>query len=407
MNYKYILIILNLAFLTFGGMLEARQPYHGTITVGPDSAKVSEANIVNLVKDLRTTAIEDLIPIYTPTSAVSLDLNLRGLLANASFPANSNTLTLTLPNQGISVSFTGSTRDESIVLMKDFLKSNGNGNPKIFKAYAKFSPIDPIAGNPNSLMAMMAQSDYDFGRLSPLSGCNCCWSAQPIVHQFQAGVDVGRGLTKGFETTSITLPLRYSYSPDSSHAFIIDVPIKLNKYDGAFSLAESLGLGYRIPLTHQWSVTPTFRLGFGGSVDLAASGAFLATGFVSNFNYKIYDFVFSVTNQVTYFASLPLHLGAINYDYHLYNFVLKNGFALTSCCGIEFCGRRINYGLTFVDSDFQGDTLFIEHYDEVGVFLYTTCLNPCIDYDNLALGFVYQFGQKDYKGYILNMIYQF
>jgi hypothetical protein len=401
MNQKLIIIFLTI----FSCFLEARQPYHGTITVEMESAVVSAPNIGNLVKDLRTSAIEDLIPIYTPTSAVSLGLNLRGLLATAAFAANSNTLTLDIPQAGVSTSFTGSTRDDSVTLMKEFLKSNANG--RIFNAYAKYSPIDPIAGNPNSLMSIMAKYDYAYGRLSPLSGCECCWSSQPILHQFQAGLNVGRGLTKGFETTTITLPLRYSYSRDGQHAFIIDMPITFNKYDGAYSLSQSLGLGYRMPLTCHWSVTPTLRLGFGGSIDLATAGAFAATGIVSNFNYPIWNHVFSLTNQVTYFASLPLHLGDINYDYHLYNFVFKNGFSLVSCCGFELCGRTINYGLTFVDTDFEGDTLFIEHYDEVGVFLYTSGVNRCIDYDSLTLGFVYQFGQKNYKGYLLNMIYQF
>ena len=81
--------------------------------------------------------------------------------------------------------------------------------------------------------------------------------------------------------------------------------------------------------------------------------------------------------------------------------------ALTSCQGVEICGRIINYGLTFVDSDFEGDSLFMEHYDEIGVSLNTSCVNPCIDYDCLSVSFVYQFGQKNYKGYILNMAYQF
>lgn len=407
MKQKIIFIFLNIAIFLLSGMLEGRQPYHGTVTVGADSVTVSDPNIQSLSADLRTSVLEQLLPIYTPTSAVTLQLNLRGLLANAAFAANSTTLTLTLPNQGITTSFFGSTRDESVILMKDFLKTNGNNSSKLFKAYAKYSPIDPIAGNPNSLMAIMAQSDYAFGRLAPQSGCSCCWVAQPIRHQFQVGLDTARGLTHGFETTSITLPLRYSYSPDRLHAFIIDMPITVNKYGGAYSLVESIGFGYRFPLSCQWSLTPTLRIGFGGSCDLSTAGTFIAPGIVSNFNYWICDFVFSLTNQVTYFASLPLHLGSINCDYHLYNFVFKNGFALSSCQGFKVCGRTINYEVTFVDSLFTGDPLYIKHYDEVGVSFNTTYLNPCIDYDCLSVGFVYQYGQRDYKGYILNAVYQF
>lgn len=387
--------------------LEARQPYRARATVGVDSVFVTDPNVNSLMKDLKTASLEQLLPIYTPTSAISIDINLRGIGVITAFAANSTTLTLDIPQIGISTSFTGTTRDDSVTLMKDFLKNAANDNPKFFKAFARYSPIDPIAGNPNSLMAAMAQGDYLFGNLSPLSGCDCCWSAQSIRHQFQVGLNVARGLTETFETTSINIPLRYSYSPDRKHAFIIDMPQTLNKYDGAYSLAGSLGFGFRIPITHQWSLTPTLRFGLGGSADLESGGTFFATGIVSNYNYAFCEYVLSVTNQATYFTSTPLHLGGINCDYHLHNFVFKNGIALTSCQGIEFCCRIFNCKLTFIDSAFVGDSLYMEHYDEIGVSLITYPMNRCIDYDCLSLGIAYQFGQKNYRGYNINAVYQF
>ena len=256
-------------------------------------------------------------------------------------------------------------------------------------------------------MALMAQGDYLLGNLSPLSGCDCCWSAQPIRHQFQVGLNIGRGLVDGYETTSVNIPLRYSYSPNRQSAFIIDMPMILNKYDGAWSFSGSFGLGFRFPINYYWSLTPVVRLGSGGSVDLISGANLLSSGLVSNFNYPIWNHVLTMTNDVTYYTSIPLNLGSINYDYHLHNFVFKNGLALTSCEGFDFCNRMINYKVTFIDSAFDGIPLYMEHYDEVGFYLITSYLNRYIDYDCLSIGFTYRFGQKGYRGYNLDMVYQF
>ncbi|WP_068467172.1 hypothetical protein [Candidatus Protochlamydia phocaeensis] len=167
--------------------------------------------------------------------------------------------------------FTGSTREESLALFKEYIRDAGKHH-RLLKAYARYSPIDPIAGNPNSLMAQMGQADYVIGHLSPLSGCQCGWTAQPLVNQVQIGSHIGRSFTGGFDTTSVTIPLRYSYSWDLNHAFIIDAPLTYLRNAGASSLVGSLGIGLRLPMGNGWSITPIVRFGSGGSLDLCTSG---------------------------------------------------------------------------------------------------------------------------------------
>lgn len=392
--------------LCCAGKAQAREPYHATILVGPVTATVSAPNLVDLSRELKSTSIESLIPFYTPISPVGIDINLRGILALTAFPANSTTLIVQIPQTGTTQTFTGGTREESIRLFKDFIRDGGKKH-ELLRAYAKYSPIDPIAGNPNSLLASMAQSDYLLGRLSPLSGCDSCWSAQPIVHQFQAGMDGVRGFSKGFETTTVSLPLRYSYSPDGNLAIIIDAPFTYFRNDGASSLFGSLGVGFRYPINHEWSLTPTLRLGAGGSMDLCTAGCFVSAGIMSVYNYKLFDYVLSMTNYAGYYTSTNCWLTGINFNYRLQNYIFKNGLSFTTCKGFNLCERPLNFCVSFVDSYFTGHRLFIKHYDEVDVSIFTTCLNPYIDYDCLSLGFGYQFGEKGYQGYCLNMAYQF
>lgn len=405
---KRILANIVLAFILMfpGAVLQAYQPYHATIRVGLASATIADPNLVDLSRDLKTTTLELLIPFYTPTTAVAIDLDLRGIDTLMSFAENSTTLVVQIPQADTVQTFQGATRDASIQLFKDYVRDGGTHH-RLLRAYARYSPIDPIAGNPNSLMAQMAQADYLVGRLSPLSGCDCSWSAQPIVHQFQTGLNVGRAFSKEFDTTIVTLPLRYSYSPNLDWAFILDAPFSYYRNGGASSVFGSIGLGLRVPMTHHWSFTSILRAGSGGSLDLCTSGSFASAGLMSVYNYKIKEFVLTMTNYAGYITSTNFWLTGINFNYHLHNYIFKNGLSLTSCQGVIVCGRTLNFGISFIDSYFAKDRLYIKHYDEIGVTLITTGLNSCLDYDCLSLGFAYQFGQKNYKGYQLNLAYQF
>lgn len=386
--------------------VQAHQPYQATVTVGSTSAHVAEPNLRDLSSALRTTSLELLIPTYTPVTPVSIGIDLRGIDTLTSFAADSTVLVVEIPQAGIVETFSGATRDDSILLYKEFLRDGGTKH-KLLRAYAKYSPIDPIAGNPNSLMAQMAQSDYLLGRLSPLSGCECGWSAQPILHQFQVGLNAGRAFSKEFDTSTVSPNIRYSYSPDSERALVIDAPFTYIRNGGASSLFGSLGFAFRLPVTHNWSLTSTVRAGFGGSLDLCTSGVFLSTGVMSTYQYEMFDCVLAMTNYAGYFTSTNLWLSGVNFNYNLHNYVFKNGLSLTTCKGFAVCERPVNMSVSIIDSYFTGQRLYMQHYDEIGVSLITTHVNPYIDYDCLSLGFSYQFGEQSYTGYVLNMAYQF
>lgn len=395
-------IVLNL----FTHRLTAYQPYHATVGVAGASATVGDPNLVDLTRDLRQTTLELLIPFYTPTSPVAIDINLRGIDILTAFASNSTVLTVAIPQANLIETFDGGTRDASLKLFKDYIRDGGRHH-KLLKAYARFSPIDPIAGNPNSLMNQMTQADYLLGRLSPFSGCECGWSAQPIVHQFQGGLEAIRGFSKKFDTTMVTLPLRYSYSPNLNWALIVDAPFTYNRNGGASSFFTSLGLGLRWPISHEWSLTPVIRGGAGGSFDLCTAGTFFSAGLTSLYNLKVGDYVVSMTNYAGYMTSTNFWLTGVNFNYDLHNLVFKNGLSLNSCKGFSLWGKQVNFGLTFEDSYFARDKLYIRHFDEVGVSMIVTQLNPCLCYDCLILGFSYQFGQKSYHGYKFHMDYQF
>ena len=387
--------------------MAAREPFDAVLTVSGESARVSAPNLLDLKRDLRGDSIQALIPIYTPTSPISLLFNLRGIDVISSFAANSTELVVSFPQAGITTSFDGGTRDQSVSLFREFIRDGGSNGGALLKAYAKYSPIDPVAGNPNSLLYQMAANDFELGKLSSLSGCDCGWSAQPIIHQFQVGLRGGRAFSDGFDTTIVKLPLRYSYSPNSNWALIIDAPFSYLRNGGASSIAASIGTGLRLPITSNWSLTSIVRFGTAGTMDLCTSGNFFSTGFLSQFNWKWGSFVLSLSNYAGYFTSTNFWLTGLNFNYHIQTYSLKNGLSLTSCDWLFLCNRPLNWNVNFVDTYFTKGGLFIRHYDEIGVNLITNYINPCLNYDALIFGFTYQFGEKHYRGYMFNLDYQF
>ncbi len=400
--------ILPIALLTLvvTQSLEAKKPFQAEVSVGTSIATVSATNLVDLSRDLKTQGIQKLIPLYTPTSATSIGINLRGIGIISAFQANSTVLDVAIPVAGIQTSFTGGTRDDSIALFKEYLRDGGTKH-KLLKAYARYSPIDPVAGNPTSLIAELGRSDYAMGRLTPKSGCDCCYPAQPVRHQFQVGVQAARYFAKEFDTTSVALPLQYSFSPDFQQAFIIDAPLIFHDNGGAYSLIGSIGLGYRLPVTSNWSLTPIVRWGSGASLDLATSGSFVSSGLTSVYNFIIPQGVIAMTNYASYLTSTNLWLSGVNFNYRIQSWVFKNGLSFNTCEGYNCFGIPLDFGLSFVDTQFTAHHLFIRHFDEVTVSLITSGINPCLDYDDLSINLGYQFGQQGFRGYLFSCLYHF
>lgn len=399
---KFALI---LSLFTITG-LTAREPYRARITVENVSATVSAPNLVDLNRSLKSSSIEELIPFYTPTSPVAFGINLRGILAQTSFAANSNTLVVNIPQANITTSFTGSTRDESWKLFRESIRDGGN-KLRLLKAYRRYSPIDPVAGNPNSLLASMGQADYNLGKLYPEAGCDCSCGLQPTTHLFQVNLDVSRGFSKGFDTTAVAMPIRYSYSPTGSWAFFLDAPLTYLRNGGASSITGSVGFGLQWQAAPNWVLTPTFRLGSSGSLDLCTSGNFASTGLISRYDFGFSSFVLSLTNYVGYTTSCNFWLSGVNFNYRFQTFQFKNGLSLTSCDGFTLWDRDLKYSVFFVDTAFSENHLYINHYDEVGASLFATGINRCLDYDCLSFAASYLFGEKSYKGVRINIGYQF
>ena len=71
---------------------------------------------------------------------------------------------LKVPSAGIEHTFTGATRDEAQDAVTEYFKGAGGSDvTKVLQAAVRETAIDPVAGNPDSLMSLMGEADFAQG----------------------------------------------------------------------------------------------------------------------------------------------------------------------------------------------------------------------------------------------------
>ena len=169
--------------------------------------------IDDLVNSLDNNGLRSIVPSYTNTSAASAVLSVRGLPATATYAANSTTLRFQVPSLNIDLSFTGATRDQSQDRFFEFLKGKGSGIVSdLLKGLAAKTPLDPVAGNPNSLMAQMAGASFSQGLgggAAPGSTTVAVDAKDGSQVRFGLGARFGRYNQGDFKSQTFTVPLSF------------------------------------------------------------------------------------------------------------------------------------------------------------------------------------------------------
>ena len=101
---------------------------------------------------------------YDPgVSEVRAEVDLRGVAARIYYAENSSALVISVPSADFTRTFTGDDRDASEEALQEWLDGNGDQSTTdsqgalttLLKEFVAASPVDPVAGNPNSLQSRM------------------------------------------------------------------------------------------------------------------------------------------------------------------------------------------------------------------------------------------------------------
>ncbi len=310
------------------------------------------------------------MPTYTDTSAANLNANFRGLPVSFSYAANSTTLIMSVPAIGLNQSFTGATRADSQSLLTDWFKSSGQGAIEQFmKKLAAVSPVDPIAGNPNSAMSQSVANSFTNGvsavfetPSSPLSNVSTVRS-----NAISLGASYLSTSQAGLDTQRYSLPIGYSFifSDNSAKKINIMLPIGLSDTQGAKAVDVGLGISMNIPIQKNWIITPAYVYGVSASVDMGSVGQVETGSVTSAFKLDTANGYAIMGNMVGYTQTTTrLYSGAYAFDPGIKNTVYKNG--LIYGFNTDSFMPHSSLEVFATNTLFTGTELYLKTYNEYG-----------------------------------------
>jgi len=437
------------AALGTGGALAA-DPFELDMTVDGQLKEFGFDNVEDAAEALDRDRLQQEFPGYSDLSVVQTDINFRGLAAELNFPtANSTELVFQIEGVELTpgqdrVSFQGQTRDESIELLKDFLKENSFALKNLQTASAKLTPLDPLAGNPGSLMNQRMRGDYDRGfthRVSQIWGCGCSAfelnRPQPIevaladddmnslfaeararVAALRGENEVGIGIVgqssrgktangSSYRTNLLQLPFSYTikFDADPRKKLSFELPLSYMDSEGAASYTAGFGIAYTHPINDQWSLTPAAGIGATGSEDLGAGGGLASYSLTSSYSHRLGDWALSLGNSIGRYESVGIKIGDVEAESDVQNTVFTNGLMVSGPTSLIAKDLVLEY--YFTDTRLAGTELFSNRYDEVGIGLGFLKTDHGVITRYFKTGLSYLWGENDIDGLRLSLNLRF
>lgn len=369
---------------------------NGLIFFGGSIGSQSFSNFSGLSDVLTTPGLGRLLPGYDSISGVFLQLNIRGIPAAVLLANESSFGAVAIPSLGITQTFNGSTREETLALIRAFLTQNDPLMDLLAQRAVRSTPNDPVAGNPFSLMSQMAAADFNRALESAFSGPG----SLGLGLGFGFGQFTARG---GVQQNASTLPLNWTFNLSDKDRLEVDLPISWVTTGGANSYFGSLGLLWRREMTPDWVLQGALRTGFADSNDMQTSSGLQNAGLTSTYRLTLpwRGAQMVIANQVTYASTFEVSVGGNARTYNQSNMIFRNGVAVSVPLGVEALGRNLAASLFVIGTNFAGDPVYIRNYQEWGAYLGASGAS------NGRAGFTILTGDRGTRGFTLRAAWNF
>ncbi len=323
------------------------------------------------LRALESGDLTALFPGYTQNSALDATLNYRGVPMQFAFAADSTDLRVVIPSLGIDETFTGGTRDAAIDEMVEYVQKGKDNLAKLQRALAAQSAIEPIAGNPASLMSLMineAFADDAFDeRLIVGKGYKTNVDAR-----LRPGAMKSLGLVRtnfdanGLDGSSWTAPFSFTFKPSSTTVVKFGLPMQFTDVDGAKTISGAFRMGVQTRVRPHWTITPSAAWGAAVSTDLGSMGHVLNFNLASRYEKSMGRYTLVFGNMVGYARTMGLSIGDYDFDPKLTNVILKNGVQAQMPVLRAF-GRHASARVSYALSNYYGSDLYLDSVHEFGI----------------------------------------
>lgn len=458
-----LVLVMGVLLSAVAAPAHAKKPFQVNVTVAGQSAPTAGFSTVQATVDyLDPESLARLgLDADTAAGAVNALLDFRGMTGiTLDFAQGSGSLSLNVPQLGQRGSFTfgrecnltgqdpgdcAVARREALREAKAFLESNPQFLKRMLTLLARFSPIDPLAGNPDSLFSRSMRADFQQGfthKVSQIWGCSTTAfnrtfggpievaaagdvgdifaDARARAAELQARDEIGIGLiyssttaesTGGdYASTGIVVPLSYTVKLDSDprRKIRIDLPLGYTDTEGATTYSVGLGVAYTHPLSDVWTLTPAIGAGATGSDDLGSAGGVASYSLTSAYTWRLGGFALSMGNAIGRYDALALKIGDVAAEADISNTVFTNGLLLTGPNALIARNLVMEFSLT--DTRITGDEVYADTYNEIGVALghMRTSMGVIDRYSKIGLSYLLATGDfDDIGGLRLNLSVRF
>ncbi len=397
--------------------LQAKQLFIAIITVdGEDTAREGTNDLLEVTDFFSNASLEDIFPNYTETSSVFASVDFRGVGTIIEFEQNSTELVFRIPGKDFEVRFDGEDRDESREQFRKWLRGNFNSAEAPRKSLTRLlqiavanSPVDPVAGNPNSLFTRMIVDDFNQGITGPFIS-----SKNPIPGQknyFTAAAEFSSFNAGPYDGETFSIPINYKWNMKwyPKLSLIVDFPVLLTRTQTAWSYMASLGLGAQYRPTKWWSLTPMARLGGVGSFDVGAL-AFPISGTLTNyFHYQFPTTHVGWASQGGAITTIDgIEIAGWDLSYELTNYVWRNGGDLLQQMDFKVLGNQAAFKFFLNHTKFWGNELYLESFFDMGFGLATIQRLDYTFVEKINVTFTFSAGVDDrYRNYGFKVSYRF
>ncbi len=360
MKFKQILLSLMVFTSLYSGSIFSIDVKNETTS---DTFTQTTSDLENLIDTLNRDELSSSFN-YAETDQITASLDFRGLPLGLKFSENSTILELSIPSLDIRETFDGQNREASIRLLEDWFKNNKNNVERIMHELVRVSPVDPIAGNPNSLMATNVSDDFmnGFQKVATQQKGMRSKDFILIAPSFKS-LDID-----GKKSDSFTLPIGYSFdmgdNPKEKLSF--SMPLSYVRVEDAKSYNVGLGVAYSLPVMNSWILTPAVKYSLVGSKNLGTLAQMASGSLTSSYTFDLGErHFFSVGNMVGHYSTVKYFDAEYAFNPHIANTVFRNAIMYSIPSDKIYKDTSIDFFL--IDTKYTGTELFLESYDEIGL----------------------------------------
>lgn len=343
-------------------------------TASEQTGSTSFSTVEQLFNQLDSAGLTQVANTYKSTADATALIDYRGL--GMTINAVGKDVTLKIPGVISDQVFnTGATRDDNLNQLEDFFKRDGGAIlSAIQKKLAATSPVDPIAGNPNSLQSTMVASGFDQSftafasnvKAVPGSGAQASDNSGLVA----LGLRFGSYSQNGLRSDSVTLPLSYTYRGfGEGRQLSFNLPITVGQVGSAKVVQGGLGVAYRHPVNENWALTPAASLGAAGSIDLGSAAAMTSYSLTSQYTIPLDEYEFSIGNMIGRYETLKIQTKDYSYDPGISNMIYRNGVMVSK--RVDLGGKPMALEFSVINTVFTGSELYNKWTNEYGMTIGT------------------------------------